>query len=334
LEGLVGLITLRRLTEVSIGVGIATLVDRPAELRNSLSVRSKQQKTGGGGRLNNSDLWMTLMSLTVAHQLPNDICIVTETKLTDPKGETRAFHEGGLKAILLNRWLCVCLAGNYRVARGAIVSLAPVPEEYDLKALEDHLLGHQTDHEGEVEFLIASLKPLSLSKISKARIERSPACWIGDQTAFEAFQRYYHGLRTARSTREHETRMRTALDGVIQDGSVPSVGQIVITVRPTGGGFVYPPHIASTTERPQIISGRTELKFGGVEEGAFSYSVLGARQPGIGAIGIHFRESLMGAFFYPVELEEPEIIRGVDVNQFVDETRTKYGIQIDGIRLY
>lgn len=154
-----------------------------------------------------------------------------------------------------------------------------------------------------VDFLIARLNPPGLSRIQDGVVERGlTAAWIGDRRAFSHYQDAFHSTPPTTTGADptgeisDAGRMLQAMQAVVDDPSVGSVGEAVVSVLPSERGFSYGEAAMMISERAQSIPSDTltRLAFGGAAEGGSAYSILTPREPGIGAIAIHFHQGRFG----------------------------------------
>jgi hypothetical protein len=69
-------------------------------------------------------------------------------------------------------------------------------------------------------------------------------------------------------------------------------------------------------------------------QGAFSYSMLAADQPGVGALGVYIDQARLGLLHAPLVLDppdRPELYRQVTRDQFAELIRLRHGFVLRGI---
>jgi len=288
------------------------------------------------------------MSLIVARRIDNEVRIITDTKITDDLILHQTLLGGKLKCVVVSPTCCVCFAGIVALAEEA---LSPIldGEICDRQRITTHLLQHHRASKGEIDFIVASLdEPVAaIDRITEGELEMNLiSAWIGDQPAFNTYQRCYHADlgRSAASVSLEESfeiasRMSDAFKAVIEDHRHASVGDFALTVtsRPAqSDGFRYLCRAGafgfrsvSNTTTPTSL-----LQSLGAEGGSFHYTVLVPTIAGVGAVAVHLLEGKVGAFFYPAQCWSPTVFKNVGVDQFVQAIARRFGVNVDGVRHY
>jgi hypothetical protein len=286
------------------------------------------------------------MSLVVSRVIDDEIRIISDTKFTDSGALHPTLLDGGLKCIAISHACCVCFAGNVTVAEEA---LAPILNRtiQDRQQITTHLLQHHKaargDPETETDFIVASAGTcVAIDRIAEDRVETNiKAAWIGDHSAFSAYQSQYHAPDRVSIAVDERFRiadkMSDAFKSVIRDHQNPSVGdfEVTVTSKPAeADGFRYLSHLGAfgfqsvaLTTTPTNI-----LRSVGVEGGSFSYTVLVPKVAGVGALAVHLREGKVGAFFYPAHCWSPTVFKNVGVDEFVEAIAQRFGVYVDGFR--
>jgi hypothetical protein len=281
------------------------------------------------------------MTLIVARVTSLGVRIAADMRVTDPYEIQRGFLYAALKPILLSPTLCIAYAGQVSPALAAIRHVHA--EGLDLEAATSYL--HQA-HESSgrnADFLIASLRPQTLIAVKEGRSSEAEAGWIGDHAAFTDYQREYLRERPYQlpaemfdkperaedieiATRMNDA-MRAVVDGptrIFEDGIeklvIPSggthetVGEAIVSVVPRAEDdlFAY-----SHYHRADFDS--------------FSYDFLSSSEPGVGAVGLYFREGRLGVLYAPLYVEEPVRYPDSSLDHFADRVRLNYGISLEGL---
>lgn len=281
------------------------------------------------------------VTLIVARAGDWGVRVASDLRVTDREAVKGGYGAGVLKSIVLNRGLCVSFAGTPVTAALDAVR-RQVDRASDVLAVEQGLLAEHRQLDGRVDFLVAALGPPRLSVLTGGELRGPvPNGWIGDYDAFSAYQRVFHhqpsslppGYEARREELEIGSAMMTAMDQVIGDDAVPSVGETAIHVVPEPIGFRY-----SNAARmvggfvPQSIPSGvpTRIRFGGAAEGGFAYSTLVPDAVGIGAVGLYFRQGRFGLFYQPLRFDFPERYPNVSHDEFREAVMQRRGIAIEG----
>jgi hypothetical protein len=215
------------------------------------------------------------------------------------------------------------------------------------RELTSYLLGQHQQHGCQTDFIVATVGEASaVDRISSGSLEEGlPSAWIGDAEAFAAYQANYHTTLTRRQTSPYvEERFRIAgamsdaLDAVVNDSSIESVGDFTVSVmsQPAqGDGFRYLSHafgsgfkpVANTTEETSLTQSL------GVEGGSYHYCILVPTAAGVGALAVHIREARVGILFFPARSWTSILLKGFDTGSFIHEIRARFGITVDGLRI-
>ncbi len=189
------------------------------------------------------------MSLVVARALASRIHMIADMEITGPGVLNDGSIRQALKAVLIDRGLCVCFAGNYDRARTAIKRVHRLRQEN--KAVDEileFLLTTNVDGAMDTGLLVAiSDDHPELIRIASSSIERHlPAAWVGDAEAFEQHQMIYHEFPSDMGQSEPVdadiqavSKMEYAFGQLLARGSVATVGPPSISVDSTPCGFEY-----------------------------------------------------------------------------------------------
>lgn len=287
------------------------------------------------------------MSLIVARIIGSSVCILSDTRIT-PKSHSGAYRrpfDGALKTILLSPSLSVSYAGNNReAAYDAIAEFCfgdgkiVVPVE-----LADHLLQvHRSNP--NTEFIVGKLNPPKLYWIHDGGVDQDlAAAWIGDPVAFNVYQESYSAWRPTFSRldigdAEHSKflevcdRMTSAFQTVLErDSLCELVGGPLIRLASTSTGFEYMTGSYGHNFGP--VSGTTvETNAMKIEVGnTYTYSILIAEAPGIGAVGIYINQLNAGGLFFPRKSESVIRYDDCSVIEFINRVEMQYGIKLNGL---
>ena len=131
------------------------------------------------------------MTLVVARLTPKGVRLAGDMRVTDrdeagPKG----YMGAALKMILLRPSLCIAYAGNVGLALRAIRHVRS--NDLPVNDAEAHLLDTHLRANGDVDFLIASLRPSRLSVVKDGSLGPAvTAAYVGSPDAYAEYNRHY-----------------------------------------------------------------------------------------------------------------------------------------------
>jgi hypothetical protein len=254
-------------------------------------------------------------------------------------------------------------AGNVAVALHAIREIQSRGLGFD--ATQARLADVNRDSRGASDFLVGGLRPSRLIEIKAGRGVPCSGGWIGDATAFAEYQAEYHREQflpppefydsaDRASDIEIATRMGAGMNAVVEGPSssgegehrVPTpalggrhetVGEAVVMVVPRAADNLFAYQVANRAQAPMTAGplppglGVVPPDFDSAARGSFGYHVLHPRQPGVGALGIYFREGRLGLLYAPLLFDEPERYAQMSVRQFMELVRLKHDIDLAGL---
>ncbi|MCU7806469.1 MAG: hypothetical protein KZQ73_01155 [Candidatus Thiodiazotropha sp. (ex Semelilucina semeliformis)] len=267
-----------------------------------------------------------------------------DAKLSYPEQLESGPLAGALKLVVVNG-VCVGYAGTYTHAVDSLRDISNSGNTNYDEILEALFETHNISN-GEVDFLVATYNPsVKLSKIYGGEIEYDiEAAWIGDQKAFEEYQKIYYSLpsppRSEGHTEEESahyeviSKMSDALGEIVREQKFEFVGEFTISVRTSSTGFRYLGNAMAAIVPQEIPSGvSTALKFGTAAQGGYAYTVLTPILPNIGVIGVHFHQGNVGALYHPLENDEAIVYSGVTFDEFKGLVLRDFDFEIDGIKI-
>lgn len=280
------------------------------------------------------------MSLVVAQSTAQGPRIVSDTHVLFPDSRRTRFESDTLKAVVLNRDLVLCFAGDVAVGLDAVRSFATGLE--DGKSLED--LRGELEHTVKaarrgLEFILATFDTAApLLRITAAGIERDvQMTWIGDQEGYEVFQRarvpqdpvWAEVERALPAPTQAMARLQRAMDSVIQNSSIGSVDGFCVSValRPTGfeylgSTFIYVGRDIQVRAGEDLVGKMAQP----AEEGGYAVSVVEPADPGTPALGVNFPQARLGMVYLPLWFDEAQVIRDVSPNDFPRAVHERFGI--------
>jgi hypothetical protein len=287
------------------------------------------------------------VTLIVARMLADGPHLVCDSQLTDAAGERlNPYSSGALKLVICGRSLCIGFDGGEYTARRAILEIAAgLRSGFDLAEVRRSLV--LASRGGTSGFIVAALSPgRALIRIRGGHDEGEiPAAWLGEQPAFDSFQRrlaaagslrhelqHGHHSHLTSAEREIASRLLPALMGVIEDACFPGVGGMPICVVPSSRGFRYESvaMLATDPYQPEDEGEDSpEPDWGTAAEGRFGYAIKVPGVAGIGAIGAYFPHDCLGVLYHPGVRERPYLYRGVDDSGFGAAVLKDFGFAFD-----
>lgn len=285
------------------------------------------------------------MSLVVAQATTNGPRIASDTHFLAPRGRSSTFKDIVLKAIVLREDVCICFAGEIALGlAGARRAAAVLGAGASLDSLPQVLGEFATRGPRMVEFIVASCRPgQQLWRITTAGVEEHlSTAWIGDEAAFEAFQRARYEATRSASLEDADQRrtegqragivLGRAMEAVIDDAQVASVYGFCVTVACTDEGFRYMDAAKAFLGRPVSIPSDEETVIPflqPVQDGAYHFAIVPPKNPGVPVLGISFANARLAFLLLPLEFDEPEVITDVPAREFVSRIRADYGIEMN-----
>jgi hypothetical protein len=279
------------------------------------------------------------VTLVVARSFASQIRMTGDSQISDLNAINRGTARGALKTVIVDQNLAIAFAGNLGRAQLALEAIrdsggSGTGPEGLLTILETFC----REGDGDTEFLMMALAPSAeIMKVTAAGFERAlPSAWIGDLTAYEAYQRLYHSAADGHDQADGDLpaigRMITAFSELLRIGDVAGIGPPEVTIKSTAQGFRYAPSATVSPIRQTIPAGATvQIRFGTAAEGGYGHSVLVPEEIGIGAIGVHFFPGQLGVLYYPLRLADPIVYRDVAPGDFVEAIQTDIGVTLSGL---
>jgi hypothetical protein len=230
------------------------------------------------------------------------------------------FVEGCLKQYIVNDALAIAFAGVQEGFQS--VSAKLLSSRSQQEAVE---IAHDAQSHGQrFDLLVAEAGRDTLCVVSKGTTSESSVGWIGDASAFAAFQRYYQApespsrsepevgracikfLRLPEPVLDDEPypRLYDAFKRVVSDSCFPSVGGVVVPLCTDQGRFRYM-NYADVTSDPLNLAGfigaPERIEFGTAMAGGYSVEFLDdAALGGDGKdVGFYFLQGGFGVVFPP-----------------------------------
>jgi hypothetical protein len=290
------------------------------------------------------------MSLIVARVTPRGVWLTSDMRITDPSAAIApGFLGAALKVILISPTLCIGYAGS---VGGALTAIERVDAESMTVSAAIEFLGSVHRGNSSTEFIVAGLRPPLLVEIKDGRSERREAAWIGDAGAYNRYQALYHGDHflapgadldaVYKADLDIAVAMNDAMQELVIANGEPDgpgfsdalVGEASVTVGPNvpDGAFSY--HVYATHIGPFAYSSPTGGPLPSTERGTLTLSFMAPEEPGVGAIGLYFREGQFGLIYAPLmtkHADRADRIQAANAAEFVARVKERYGITLSGV---
>jgi hypothetical protein len=273
------------------------------------------------------------MSLVVARFSKLGVRLYSDSQVTDPSQPRNNLIPGRLKLIVLKPNVCIGFAGQLN---GAIDAIREVAKLGSSSAIIEKLVERHRASKEAVDFIVATLQPRSLHKISAGQhFTGGEQYWIGDYDGIKEFEKRFFELPTPAIDDEVAAvagQMYQAFNSVVSDRAVSTVGGILFSVVTHKGAFLYAPAANVFFPTQEIPSGvPTALRFGGPAEGGYAYSIYYPLEPGVPAAGVYFLQGRCGVLYLPLDVDEPIWFSGISQQGFREAVKEKFGIMIQGV---
>lgn len=278
------------------------------------------------------------MSLVVAESTPEGPRIVSDTRVFHP-GQRHSYKTGTLKTVVVRRDLTLCFSGQVEGGLEAIRGSAA--NVYAGGSIKDSISTLRNRSEAlPVEFLVAAEGQDGLTRIRAGEVEDGlETTWIGDQAAFERFQRARFSLDESQLEAalmaglppgpRAMMRLQKAMAAVIDDPAVESVDDFCVSVATGRDGFEYLASVFIHVGRDIQVQPGDDLinkMAQSVEEGGFAVSVVEPAETGTPALGLSFPRARLGMMFLPLRYDEAQVIRGVSPNHYARTIKERFGV--------
>jgi hypothetical protein len=283
----------------------------------------------------------TTLSLVVVHATPDGPRIVGDTKVSFRDSKRSRYRTDTLKVVVLNQTTVVCFAGEVDRGLAAVRSCAQLlSNSPDEDQILRELVRISSDTRRATEFLLVrGDDSRQIARVSQGKVEPNLAtAWIGDASAFARFQSAFHTvtpfdalLKKLPPGPQTMSRLSRAIDAVIDDPQIDSVGNLAVRVALTEGGFNYLSSAFTMVERDFVIE-TTPGEWVDVplirpvEEGGFAVSVVEPAAPGTPAMGLSFPQPNIAMLYLPLQFDEAEVMLDVAPNAFRAVVLERYGI--------
>lgn len=229
------------------------------------------------------------MSLVVARKIGDTVSLIGDTHVKNDYGYHAGWIEGVAKVMVLRPDLAFGFAGDVAVAESAIkncmdVLLSGSSQEFVLKLLEVH-----KQSSAAADFIVVKSNPINIVQIKDGCAESVDFAWIGDHSAFNAFQSHLGLIKveiprssmlaesveaSSQETIEMESRLLNAMHAVIDDRSIDSVAGFALRISCFKGGFRYAEYLKSMSGHIDVdalrYSNAQKMNLGTAEGGHYT----------------------------------------------------------------
>lgn len=268
------------------------------------------------------------MTLVVAELNGQSLNQISDTQESDPNQTNRGSEHilpGILKTFIICPWLSLSFSGKSVWALDALNRVQRLTRKPpNITVVIGVLLSIHNKSEGDVDFLVCSLKPKpKLYKISEGQVMKGgKKYWIGSPDAASKFLEL---------TEKDKVSWSDAFKNIIDSEEFASVGGLSIPSGTTNDGFNYLHKAMSFMPSQKVISGQA-VRFGTAQEGGFAFSIICPKMAGQAIVGIHFYQGQFGYVYNPRMHEYPKLILG-DYDSFCEEVHSATGVSVHGVML-
>lgn len=281
------------------------------------------------------------VSLVVAQATEDGPRIVSDMRVTLPHQQRASFRKDALKSVVVRRDVAVSFAGDLIAGITGIRQLASgLQRGQTIDDLLPELTGLASNDRRSVEFIVATDQLDSqLTRIRHDSIERRlQHAWIGDQEAFERFQKarlasvdpFWSQLQAELPPSTWVMMsLQGAMKAVIDDPAIESVDDFCVSVAHKqngfeylGSGFIYVERDITVQPGDDLISRMAQP----VEEGGYAVSVVEPSEPGTPALGLSFPRARLGMVFLPLQFDEAQVVLNVSPNDFARVVYERFGV--------
>lgn len=281
------------------------------------------------------------MSLVMAMQFGDRICILSDSMITDAGTTGQDIIPGQLKTIVLNKGVSISYSGSTNKAIAKIREIQRnmserIYFEEVLESLTEYTLGEN----GEVDFLVSSHVGIpKLYKIADGQIHYGLGMyWIGNEEVAERVlgefgKEHRVNIELPVHMTRDEWRFREAFKKAVSGSDLPHAGGLVFDCIGTPKGYSYNNHAVVHTgdrmalEITQDYTAMWAYDNPGME--SYSLSLVSPKERNLAVTGAFFERSNTGFIYSPLDpgldsggrdmLGRPETIHPVTLKGFVDE---------------
>lgn len=285
------------------------------------------------------------MSLVMAMQFGDRICILSDSMISDSNVTDRDVIPGQLKTIVLDERIAVSFSGQ---SDRAIGKIREIREDLTKRVYFEEILESLTDFTGEdgsIDFIVSSHVSIpKLYKIADGQIHYGlDMYWIGNPDAVSRVREELgrggpvHELPP--NMTEPEYRFREAFKKVVSERKVPQAGGLVFDCVGSPEGYFYNNHAAVHAGKNMPL----DISFDYTPQSAhekpgMEFSLVSPSERSLAVTGAFFEQSNTGFIYSPLDpgldfkgptmLGRPERVYPVTLQGFVNEVE-RYATRLE-----
>ncbi len=281
------------------------------------------------------------MSLVMAMQFGDRICILSDSMVSDPNTTVDDVIPGRLKTIVLNKEVSISYSGQ---TNKAISKIRDVRTDLSNRVYFDEVLESLTEftaeEKGDVGFIVSSHMGIpKLYKITEGQIHYGlDMYWIGSEEAagrvldrFGKDERVIGELPNSMTQEEH--RFREAFKNAVYERELPHTGGLIFDCVGTPRGYHYNSHAMvqaggrMALDITQDYTAQWAYENPGME--SYSLSLVSPNERSLAVTGAFFERNNLGFIYLPLDpcldlkgskaLGKPKTVHPVTLKGFVDE---------------
>lgn len=276
------------------------------------------------------------MTLVVAKKYADELFMVADSKLNDPKTLENNPLESILKIAILHPLVKLAFAGVIHYAEQVIRDFYD-KNICDLKELVPLLINAHIKSNQQTDFILATAlggTPQIIS-IKNGKVEyNNDNAWIGDARAFNVYQQSFHTSQE----RDLKIKMKIAMESVCSCDFIDSVGWYTTCSLLDYQEHIHPiflydmETIAVSGDRLSIKAGETAaLPYGRAETGSYSISSMFSRSLDRPALGRYFEQVKLGILHCPKISIYPILFQNCTGEEFVIRALRECKVPLKGI---
>lgn len=271
------------------------------------------------------------MSLIVARKFEDQLCIVSDTKLTHSNHEVKGLKtkpsDGVVKTIIINSQVCISFAGDIDDAE---LALKQINSDDSIDRVIETLAYYHKQSAYKTEFILCyALPDATIYKFKAGDCKEVVSAWIGDQKAFNYFQESMMGVVKKEKKKKGKlkennklpatnkpiielemmnlsfelqipdqfSKMSSAMDAVIEDSNIETVGGFKVNVIYKDGFYFNRYGKSYRSNYLMIGEGAHVIGHGEADEGAYSINFFGGSDD-FQSVGLHIRQAKIGIIYH------------------------------------
>ncbi len=291
------------------------------------------------------------MTLVIGRLHDNELGLVADWRISNPDANPH-YNSGGLKLVVLHPHLVCAYAGHVHTALQLLRNAPSAPDgalkSADVSTLLQHLSTAQSEG-ADADFLVGSSVDgtRELARVRSGAVEEGLShAWIGDISAFEAYQGVYVQMSAEAveplppEVRHLQARLevmniRSVFHRLlIARPSVPSIGETEVYVHWFPGGFEYLMKAEALATQDLVITpfpAMTEAinaAAKSIDGGQFTCHQLVPVDVGVAAFGLYFEQARYALIAEPLRRDELLEFADVDRDQLLRDVAEQYGLHL------